>query len=847
MSNSISELDRFRSDSFEPKSFRERGATVPFTTPLLLNARIRDASSGRGFEIVIANPSGGRGALILPWASLPEICSPTLFDRHLWEGLADTSDISPIGIRHEAQRLAAQGLAGRGAAAAAKDAQRRDQTGQRLMRSMLLESLITVVEAPIEAAGRSNVAGGESFVKRAERAVARSATIARVPVAAFTTDLEALAVALSGAAPKIAGEDARLRGMLSNLEDLVTEVTDWAKDQQQEATHVMAAKFIVETASQTLECAEIALATTDALIADLGLLLPRWRTEKENILERARGPEWVLDGWKTPIALWKAADTHQRQAAIWEIALIAPILPREAKAWLGKVSDWRDTPRRITQVVRDKADWRNGNVMEVVARNENLIGASIAYENRVSPMVLPRNKNYLMRRRGAAVMNSKQIIPKEMLAGIAPNQSLESLAKTEKIRPGDERSALTTTRALGALIEGASDSALEKIVALVDRLARPEIHDRLLGTSLRRLKRLRPPRPASLMRLLFMPMSGALVDPLQWRRSDERIPRSALGPLLESLTVAVGPQLETISQQLRGGSLDDPKLIDSAGRKLWRLAAEAVPRLRLDASWSRAGLDEQDFETITNLAGSLWRHSGPLWNGMQLVSGVCPPEMLRASLIGPAQESRGVFSAALETLLLRASRPSVFLSLTRDLPHQVSGVVEGAMKLWVSVTLPELAEDDFITGARLAGEIGLVIAALEDQPRNASKTDTKELVIHRRNLDQFCRSSYREIVSVHVTRALVELTPEHSAELGEIEAMARAARSLEETGRRFGPPQTYTTIQDEFCSHMEKLIQAGSDAAVTPMEIARIEEILIGRESAERSLGRYQRKNLMVS
>jgi hypothetical protein len=116
MSNSIIELDRFRSDSFEPMSFRERGATVPFTTPLLLNARIRSASSGRGFEMVVANPSGGRGALILPWSSMPEICAPTLFDRHLWEGLASSDDVSPVGIRREAQRLAVQGLAGRSGA-----------------------------------------------------------------------------------------------------------------------------------------------------------------------------------------------------------------------------------------------------------------------------------------------------------------------------------------------------------------------------------------------------------------------------------------------------------------------------------------------------------------------------------------------------------------------------------------------------------------------------------------------------------------------------------------------------------------------------------------------------------
>ena len=43
---------------------------------------------------------------------------------------------------------------------------------------------------------------------------------------------------------------------------------------------------------------------------------------------------------------------------------------------------------------------------------------------------------------------------------------------------------------------------------------------------------------------------------------------------------------------------------------------------------------------------------------------------------------------------------------------------------------------------------------------------------------------------------------------------------------------------------MEKLRQNEADTAVTPMEIARIEEILIGGEAAERSLYRMRRKDL---
>lgn len=842
MSNFLADLDRFRSDAFEPISLRDRGATVPFTTPLLLNARIRTASSGRGFEMLVANPSGGRGALILPWSAMMEICSPTLFDRHLWESLASSLDISPIGIRHEAQRLATLGLAGRQAALGAKDAQRREEASQRIVRRMLLEALISATETPIESAGRPNTDDGQAFIKRGERALARAAAMAGIGMAEFAADLETLAVALSGAPPEMEGEDARLRQMMSELNRIADEITDWVADEQQEAAHVMAAKFVVATARQTLECGELALAHTDTLIADLALLLPKWRAEKNSILESARAPDWVLDGWNTPMALWQAAGPKQRRAAIWEMALIAPILPREAKIWLGEKTDWRDTPRRITQVVRAKSDWRSGNMMELVARNENLIGFSIAFENRVTPLVIKRDKIAVARSRQEGAADGRVIINQ---SSNRTNKKTPSGGDQLSAPPKGKVSKLSETRALGSMIETASDQALGKIVTLVDNIGDTELHERLLGPSLRRLRRLRPPRPASLKRLLFLPLAGALVDPLQWRRGQGRIPRSALAPLLEGLTVILGPQLEAATVLLRGGSLEDDKLIDRVGRPLWQAAGLAAARLsHNNASWSRVGLGQLEFDAITGLAGALWRHAGPLWDGMQQIVGDCSPEALRAALIGPASEDNFVFAAAMNTLLQRAQRPSVFVSLLQDLQAQTTPIIEDILNDWVGTTLPELADEDFSTGARLAREIGIVITALEDLPRITAKTDAKELVAHRRNLDQFCRKTYREVVSVHVTQTLLDLTSDDTEGVGQIESMARIARILEETGRRFSSSKIYDELQDDFRTKMEERLQEEKPSAATAMEVARIGEILIGREAAERFVFRPRRQRL---
>lgn len=122
-------------------------------------------------------------------------------------------------------------------------------------------------------------------------------------------------------------------------------------------------------------------------------------------------------------------------------------------------------------------------------------------------------------------------------------------------------------------------------------------------------------------------------------------------------------------------------------------------------------------------------------------------------------------------------------------------MVEQVLNLWVSTLLPELTEEDFATGAMLAAEMRLIIGALEGQPKITARVDAKELHGHRRNLDQFCRSAYREVVSTHVIMALRELHPDQTADLAEIEAMARVARSLEETDRRVGPPQPYVACR----------------------------------------------------
>jgi uncharacterized protein Yka (UPF0111/DUF47 family) len=84
------------------------------------------------------------------------------------------------------------------------------------------------------------------------------------------------------------------------------------------------------------------------------------------------------------------------------------------------------------------------------------------------------------------------------------------------------------------------------------------------------------------------------------------------------------------------------------------------------------------------------------------------------------------------------------------------------------------------------------------------------------------------------------MPPDQSDILEEIEAMARLARRIEDTGRRLGSQQAYLAVQEEFSAQMRKLLRS-ENTSVSEQEVARIEEVLVGRESAERLLYRFRR------
>jgi hypothetical protein len=354
--------------AFHPATFVERGVAVPFTTPLLMNARGRPGERG-GFDLIVPNPSGGRGVYILSWSGVCHICRPTLHDVRLAARLATLPAVSPSEIRRAARAVLAEGLAGReaqSAAAAADVADRHD----RLVSNFLLLTLVDQVEPDPDAGLPAARTDAEGFARRARRAVARIAPKVATSADAVAATIEDMAGAFSGIGLPGQTPLPRIPRLLAALRALQEESAAWSR--RSKAARTKEAALVAAAAQLTLMCATHALSAAHGFTTDMVDLLRQWSLAPRAVAARLARPEWLLDGWEPICALWTSAVTDwQRIEVLTEIAAMIPVLPREAAAWMDVEID-TESIIRFRKTVLLNQDWRTGEMFDLIARNEHL-------------------------------------------------------------------------------------------------------------------------------------------------------------------------------------------------------------------------------------------------------------------------------------------------------------------------------------------------------------------------------------------------------------------------------------------------------------------------------------------
>jgi hypothetical protein len=373
-SNEMSESGLPPLQPYLPTTFLERGVAVPFTTPQLFGARTRPGRV-RGIELIVPNPSGGRGVYVLDWTRARDFFHPTVHDRRLVAEVTKLSHITPRAIRQVANQVAAEGMAGEQAMHAAIAAIAAEKDAMLAGNYVLLMALVDQLGLQPEADGGGN--SPAALERVAQRAVANIAADMGQSKTWVAETLEALTGVLRDVGLRSQCGTARVRRVLALLQNVRDEIRAWCATA---ANGPLAAygEMIGSVASLTIKLTTGMLQDIDMMTDSTVDLLAAWAKDSQRITRAAVRPEWLVDGWEPICLLWRQATNPAAQrAAMAEIAVLVPVLPKEAFDWAGMIFD-DDQILRFRRLVPLNEDWRTGaTVFELIARNEALRAAGV--------------------------------------------------------------------------------------------------------------------------------------------------------------------------------------------------------------------------------------------------------------------------------------------------------------------------------------------------------------------------------------------------------------------------------------------------------------------------------------
>lgn len=357
-----------------PTTFLERGVTMPFTTPRLFGARGRP-SRDAGLELILPNPSGGRGVYVLNWGKLSGYCRPTVHDRHLITNVAALTTITPRTIRRTATEIAAAGMAGEDAMTVALHGIEAERDEMIVGNYMLLTTLVDQLGPTSPTAASSAKGTGQNVEQRAQHAVAQIAARMEKSPAWVASSLESLSDILRPIGIRAQTSPTQVRRTLDLLRTVRAEISEWGLKNADTPLGNYAG-MIGAVADLTVSLTSTMVEQVNVMTDETIKLLQTWSDDPDSVIRVAAQPEWMLDGWEQICLLWRQARHNAAErAALAEIVALVPVLPREVIDWAGLGRDG-DALNQLRRYVPLNEDWRTGaTVFELISRNEQLRAA----------------------------------------------------------------------------------------------------------------------------------------------------------------------------------------------------------------------------------------------------------------------------------------------------------------------------------------------------------------------------------------------------------------------------------------------------------------------------------------
>jgi len=357
----------FLIESHHPATFRSRGVAVPFTTPLLTGTRVRD-SNKTGIELVVPNPSGGRGVYILDWAGVRTLGTPTVHDTVLIRRMARLTRLDPAGLRSVALEVARDGYAGRDAIPSAKQALA-DTAAQCLQAHFLL--IVGLIEQ-VQPTGAPFAAQIGDIDRRSSVILHRLTPLMGRSPAELNDALKAMGDAFAPVGLAAQGQEARIPRLLARMQETQDSLSGWLRADTDNDLDGPG-RAIARAMRTTIDIGQAILTLTRARLADPVGLLRQWCKDPESVMTIATRADWVLDGWEWLCLLWLSAGSNEhRRMALLDMAQLVSVLPTEAGAWTDPVvpPEALQQPCRVTS---RNDSWRSGGAaFALIGRNESL-------------------------------------------------------------------------------------------------------------------------------------------------------------------------------------------------------------------------------------------------------------------------------------------------------------------------------------------------------------------------------------------------------------------------------------------------------------------------------------------
>jgi hypothetical protein len=310
------------SEKEAPKTFAERGASVPFTSPSLMWARVRQRDHIK--ELLVPGLANTRGIYVFEWPGIQSRFTLTLHDRLLHRAIGPEKNPTPATIARIANKIALGGSAGPDVQAAA---QKRQKDTQNLVVMARLTLTMRAIERMSGDGSTTTVEelGTDAGQRRAKQLLAKIAGGLNLNAEAFYARIETLSSMLGEVGMPGMPVKAPTRQLIQRMLSLARVLSDWASDGRGDSR--VEAQLIARVAEETVRLVENPIHAIDQNTLAIENVLRAWDSGQRIMATAVDRAAWLLDGWDRLCNMWLDVADKSSSEQSTSLALMSYLLP----------------------------------------------------------------------------------------------------------------------------------------------------------------------------------------------------------------------------------------------------------------------------------------------------------------------------------------------------------------------------------------------------------------------------------------------------------------------------------------------------------------------------------------